>query len=160
MEKKSSKMIAKSTGQAELGTHSCTGRLRRFLSAYDNLAGVIKKRFDTEGDAIGAYIGKLGAVMDIPYRDELMIRLVRCREIKNKFTRGEISGLEYAVSEEDISALLSLTRRISRSKDPVSHHTRGVIASRIRRYSNTAVYIAGAVLILLLSAALFFAIKY
>ena len=160
MEKKSSKMVG-GQGESLQGAGVCRAmKAKRFILAYDKLALAIRQRFDADGDAVSFYVGRLGAVMEASYRDELMIKLVRCREIRNKFTRGEISQLEYAISEEDIAALLSLRRRVLRSKDPVSCHERGIIISKLKRYSSTAVYVFCAALILLLSVALFFAIKY
>lgn len=160
MEKKSSKMVGgQSEGLKSAGVCRAV-RSRRFVSAYDKLALAIKQRFDADGDAVSYYVGRLGAVAEGSYRDELMIKLVRCREIRNKFTRGEISQLEYAISEDDIAALLSLRRRVLRLKDPVSCHERGIIISKLKRYSSAAVYVFCAALIFLLSVALFFAIKY
>lgn len=160
MEKKSSKIITKQSAAAQGGGAFVSTKIRRFISAYDKLNDALRRRFDTEGDVIGTYVGRLGSVSNLAYRDELMIRLVRYREIRNKFTRGELSQTDIAVSEEDIASLLSLAKRVSRAKDPVSCHERGVIVSKIRHYSKWAVHALFAMLVLILSVALIFAIKY
>ncbi len=160
MEKKSSKIISDENGGGEKCAAYVPTKLRRFISAYDKLTDALRRRFDTEGDVIGTYVGRLGSVSNLAYRDELMIRLVRYREIRNKFTRGELSQAEFTVSEEDIASLLSLAKRVSCAKDPVSCHDRGVIVSRIKHYSKWVAHVIFAALIFILSVALFFAIKY
>ena len=160
MEKKSSKIKTEQGRPMEKKTVYDSSKLRRFISAYDKLGATLCRRFGAEGDAIGMYVGRLGAASNIPYRDELMIRLVRCREIKEKFTRGQISAADIPVSSEDITAILSLEKKICSGKDPVSLYERGVRVSRLRQYSRTALSVASALTITALAIALFFAIKY
>ena len=160
MEKKSSKIINGQGEKTSAESFVDAAKLRRFITVYDKLCATLRRRFDTEGDAVSLYVGKLGAVNNFTYRDELMITLVRCREIKNKFTRGELLPGNFVISDEDISTLISLEKRISRGKDPVSCHGRGVIVSKIKRYSHTAIYLLSAAVILALTVALFFAIKF
>ena len=160
MERKSSKIKKEQDKPKEKNSVCDSAKLRRFITAYDKLGATLHRRFGVEGDAVGMYVGRLGAVNNIPYRDELMIRLVRCREIKEKITRGQMSAGDISVSGEDITALLSLEKRVFSGKDPVSLYERGVRVSRLRQYSRTALFVASALTITALAVALFFAIKY
>ena len=160
MDKKSSKIEKRIEEEKRKAIQNESGRTRRFIAAYDRLNATCRARLDTEGDAIGAYIGRLGAVKDLTYRDELMIRLVRCREIKNKFTRGELSQDGRVISDEDTAALISLEKKVARGKDPVTGYERGERAQKFKRYSHAIMSALSLITITILAVALFFAIKY
>ena len=159
-EKKSSKINIKRIEPNTNESVYVTAKARRFITAYDKLNATIRKRFNIDGDAVSAYVGRLGSVGNASYRDELMIRLVRCREIRNKFTLGQIYEGNAVVSDEDISSLLSLEKRVFRLTDPVSCHERGEMVSKFRRYSRAVMSILSLFTITALAIALFFAIKY
>ena len=160
MDKESSKINWTRKTEKVKPTPKEAGKYKRFIAAYDRLNATCRARLDTEGDAVGAYIGRLGAVKDTSYRDELMIRLVRCREIKNKFTRGELSQDGAVISDEDIYSLISLEKKISHGKDPVTGYERMVRAIKFRRYSHAVMSVISLITITVLAVALIFAIKY
>lgn len=166
MMEKSSKMKTQEENGTQGGSQLHLGalsinKIKRFLVAYERLNRACRARLDTEGDAVGVYVGRLGAIPNQSYRDELMIRLVRCREAANKFTRGAILPSDVRIiTEEDISALTALSKKIVRAKDPVSRYERGERVSRIRQYGRAVYVYFSLAAITVLTIALFFAIKY
>ena len=122
----------------------------RFLSTFIELDRDCCERFGVATGGVTEYINRLNNARFAPGRDEVLPKLVRYRNIRNKLAHetGSLRRMN-DVSKIDIKWIRQFNRAIHRKKDPISAYLRK--ARRFARRRKAIRYgTFGAVILLLL----------
>ena len=92
-----------------------------FLTAYIELDKTCCRRFDIKSGGVSSYINKLVHERFAPEREEILPRLIRYRNLRNKLAHdeGALNGIT-EIEKNDLKWIQSFTKTVSRRKDPIS----------------------------------------
>ena len=92
-----------------------------FLTAYIELDKACCHRFGIKSGGVSMYINKLVQERFIPEREEVLPRLIRYRNLRNKLAHedGALNGIT-EIEKGDLKWIQSFTKTVSRKKDPIS----------------------------------------
>lgn len=131
----------------------------RFMSEYIELDSDCCEKFGIPSGGVTEYINRLNNSRFAPGRDEVLPRLVRYRNVRNKFAHetGAIRRSE-ELDSSDIAWIRRFTRDIRRSRDPLSVYLRRARRFARRRRIRRYITVTAAVLLILLAALIVFAV--
>ncbi len=121
----------------------------KFLEQYNSLDMACREKFGVPSGGVTEYINRLNNARYAPGREDVLPRLVRYRNLRNRMAH-EVGSLRRSsdISKEDIKWVHGFLRAVNRSKDPISIYLRKARRyarrRRLKRYA-----IAAAVLILI-----------
>ena len=92
-----------------------------FLTSYIELDKACCRRFSIQSGGVSMYINKLVHERFVPEREEILPRLIRYRNLRNKLAHedGALNGIT-EIEKSDIKWLDSFAKTVSRKKDPIS----------------------------------------
>ena len=111
----------------------------KFLNTYIELDKVCCEKFGISAGGVTEYINRLNNARFAPGRDDALPRLVRYRNLRNRFAH-EPSAIRKTdeVSKEDDKWLLRFKKDVERKRDPISKYLkkarRYARRRRLRRY--------------------------
>lgn len=144
------------------GRGSAVGRRinEKFLNCYMEIDRICCTKFGVAAGGVTEYINRLNNARFAPGRDDVLPRLVRYRNLRNKFAHevGAIRRVD-EISKIDIRWLKGFTKDIVRKRDPISIYLR-----KARRYARhkklrRIFYISAISIIVILAAVIYFALK-
>ena len=117
-------------------------------------------KFGLATGGVTEYINRLNNARFAPGRDDVLPRLVRYRNLRNKFAH-EVGALRKVdeISKFDIRWLTNFQRDVSKKRDPISTYLRKARRFARRRKIRRAIYIIAAVTIAALGAFIYYLIK-
>lgn len=133
----------------------------QFLASYMELDKDCCDKFGVTTGGVTEYINRLNNARFAPGRDDVLPRLVRYRNLRNKFSH-EVGALRRVdeITKVDVNWVRTFNRDLNKKRDPISAYLkkarRFVRRRKIRRFA----YVATAVVIIGLIVALYFAIKH
>ena len=103
----------------------------RFLASYIELDKDCCEKFGVAAGGVTEYINRLNNARFAPNREEVLPRLVRYRNLRNKMAH-EIGSLRKLneVTKADITWIRKFDKDITKKKDPISSYLK-----RARRYA-------------------------
>ena len=130
-----------------------------FLAGYIELDRDCCEKFGVSTGGITEYINRLNNARFAPGRDEVLPRLVRYRNTRNKFAH-ELSALRKTdeVTKVDVKWLRSFNKDIIKKRDPISVYLRKARKYARRRRLRRWVYVVLFAIIAALATALYFAL--
>ena len=129
-----------------------------FLTSYIELDKACCRRFGIQSGGVSMYINKLVQERFIPEREEILPRLIRYRNLRNKLAHedGALNGIT-GIEKGDLQWINSFTKTVSRKKDPISLYE-GKAERYVRGKKIGGILKISAVVILAIAAV--FALKY
>lgn len=123
-----------------------------FLSTYNGLDKICCGKFGIVTGGVTEYINRLINARFAPGRDDVLPRLVKYRNLRNRIAHeeGAIHKLE-GITRADVGWIKAFTRDLEKKRDPISLYLR-----KARRYANrrkARKYIVAAFAVILLVAA-------
>ena len=96
-----------------------------FVAAFVELDKECSEKFGVANGGVTEYINRLNNARFAPGRDDILPRLVRYRNLRNKLTH-EVSAMRKSeeVSKVDVKWLNSFKKSIRKKKDPISLYLR------------------------------------
>ncbi len=97
-----------------------------FLNIYLELDHLCCEKFGITSGGITEYITRLNNARFAPGRDDVLPKLVRYKNLRNRFVNepGSVRRSD-DITKEDIRTLMRFCRDIKRRKDPISKYLRG-----------------------------------
>ena len=131
-----------------------------FLSSYMELDKDCCDKFGVTTGGVTEYINRLNNARFAPGRDDVLPRLVRYRNLRNKFSH-EVGALRRVdeITKVDVSWLRSFNRDVRKKRDPISVYLKKARRYVRRRKIRRVCYVAAAIIIVGLAIALYFALK-
>lgn len=131
-----------------------------FLTAYMELDRDCCEKFGVSTGGVTEYINRLNNARFAPGRDDVLPRLVRYRNVRNRFAH-EISAIRRVdeIAKVDVSWLRAFNRDIVRKRDPISAYLRKARKFARRRKLRRIFYGFLTSVIVVLLILLYFAIK-
>lgn len=92
-----------------------------FLTEYIELDKACCRRFGIQSGGVSMYINKLVQERFVPEREEILPRLIRYRNFRNKLAHedGALNGFN-EIEKSDLKWIQTFTKTVSRKKDPIS----------------------------------------
>ena len=131
-----------------------------FLSSYMELDKDCCDKFGVTTGGVTEYINRLNNARFAPGRDDVLPRLVRYRNLRNKFSH-EVGALRRVdeITKVDVSWLRSFNRDVRKKRDPISVYLKRARRYVRRRKLRRVCYAVAATVIIGLAIALYFALK-
>ena len=122
-----------------------------FLSTYNGLDKICCQKFGVVTGGTTEYINRLMNARFAPGRDDVLPRLVKYRNIRNRIAHeaGALDRLD-GITRADLRWISGFTRDLEKKRDPLSLYLKK--ARRYARHRRARKYIIWALLILLLVA--------
>ena len=96
---------------------------KAFLSEYVQLDKTCCTKFGVTSGGVTEYINRLNNARFAPGRDDILARLVRYRNTRNRFAHELISlRKSNEVAKSDVKWLRSFSKSIDKKKDPISRY--------------------------------------
>ena len=132
----------------------------RFLASYMELDKDCCDKFGVTTGGVTEYINRLNNARLAPGRDDVLPRLVRYRNLRNKFSH-EVGALRRVdeITKVDVHWIRTFNRDLIRKRDPISAYLKKARRYVRRRKLRRFAYGAAAVLIIGLGIALYFALR-
>ena len=132
----------------------------RFLASYMELDKDCCDKFGVTTGGVTEYINRLNNARFAPGRDDVLPRLVRYRNLRNKFSH-EVGALRRVdeITKVDVHWIRTFNRDLIRKRDPISAYLKKARRYVRRRKLRRFAYGAAAVLIIGLGIALYFALR-
>ena len=132
----------------------------RFLVSYMELDKDCCDKFGVTTGGVTEYINRLNNARFAPGRDDVLPRLVRYRNLRNKFSH-EVGALRRVdeITKVDVHWIRTFNRDLIRKRDPISAYLKKARRYVRRRKLRRFAYGAAAVLIIGLGIALYFALR-
>ena len=132
----------------------------RFLASYMELDKDCCDKFGVTTGGVTEYINRLNNARFAPGRDDVLPRLVRYRNLRNKFSH-EVGALRRVdeITKVDVHWIRAFNRDLLKKRDPISAYLNQARRYVRRRKLRRFVYGAAAVLIIGLGIALYFALR-
>ena len=132
----------------------------KFLASYMQLDKDCCDKFGVTTGGVTEYINRLNNARFAPGRDDVLPRLVRYRNLRNKFSH-EIGALRRVdeITKIDVHWINTFNRDLMRKRDPISAYLKKARRYVRRRKLRRFAYGAAAVLIIGLGIALYFALR-
>ncbi len=130
-----------------------------FLAGYNELDKDCSEKFGVTNGGVTEYINRLNNARFAPGRDDVLPRLVRYRNIRNKFAH-ESDALRKSdeVTKVDVKWIRSFNRDVMKKRDPISLYLRKARKYARRRKIRRWAYVLLFATIAALSIALYFAL--
>lgn len=124
----------------------------KFLSTYNGLDKICCQKFGIVTGGTTEYISRLMNTRFAPERDEVLARLVKYRNLRNRMAH-EVGALEDAegITKADLRWIAGFTKDLEKKRDPISLYLRR--ARRYARRRRMAKYVIFALVILAAAAA-------
>ena len=131
-----------------------------FLEIYKELDRDCCEKFGVTSGGVTEYINRLNNARFAPERDDVLPRLVRYRNIRNKFAHdvGSIRKSD-EISKADIKWVRGFNKDLIKKRDPISTYLRKARRYARRRKLYRAVLVISVILIAALAGALYFALS-
>ncbi|MBO5879020.1 MAG: hypothetical protein J6Q68_00500 [Clostridia bacterium] len=131
-----------------------------FLAAYIELDSDCSKKFGVSSGGVTEYINRLNNARFAPGRDDVLPRLVRYRNVRNKFAH-EIAALRKVdeITKVDLNWIRSFNRDVLRKRDPISLYLRKARRYARRRKMRRLLYVSLVFIIVILAALLYFSLS-
>ena len=131
-----------------------------FLTAYMELDRDCCEMFGVSTGGVTEYINRLNNARFAPGRDDVLPRLVRYRNVRNRFAH-EINAIRRVdeIAKVDVSWLRAFNRDVVRKRDPISAYLRKARKFARRRKLRRIFYELLFTVIAVLLILLYFAIK-
>ncbi len=132
----------------------------RFLASYMELDKDCCDKFGVTTGGVTEYINRLNNARFAPGRDDVLPRLVRYRNLRNKFSH-EVGALRRVdeITKVDVHWIRTFNRDLIRKRDPISAYLKKARRYVRRRKLRRFAYGAATVLIIGLGIALYFALR-
>ena len=120
-----------------------------FVAAFAELDKDCAEKFGVANGGVTEYINRLNNARFAPGRDDVLPRLVRYRNLRNKFAH-EISAMRKSeeISKADVKWIHTFGKSIRKKKDPISLYLRKARKyARRRKMRNVFVALLGAAVI-------------
>lgn len=132
-----------------------------FLEVYKELDRDCSEKFGVATGGVTEYINRLNNARFAPERDDVLPRLVRYRNIRNKFAH-DISSIRKSdeLSKADVKWIRAFNRDVVRRKDPLSVYLRKARRFARRRKMYRSLIICFILLVLALGAALWYTLTH
>ena len=132
----------------------------RVLASYMELDKDCCDKFGVTTGGVTEYINRLNNARFAPGRDDVLPRLVRYRNMRNKFSH-EVGALRRVdeITKVDVHWIRTFNRDLVRKRDPISAYLKKARRYVRRRKLRRFAYGAAAVLIIGLGIALYFALR-
>ena len=129
-----------------------------FLTAYIELDKTCCRRFGIQSGGVSTYINKLVYERQVPEREEILPRLIRYRNLRNKLAHdeGALNGITEIV-KSDLKWLAAFSKTVAKKKDPLSVYEE---RTRVRVGGSKAGSVIMVIILALLAIAAVFALKY
>ena len=131
-----------------------------FLSVYMDLDKICCVKFGIVSGGVTEYINRLNNARFAPGRDDVLPRLVRYRNLRNKFA-NEVQAIRRVdeITKVDVSWIRGFERDVRKKRDPISVYLR-----KARKYARRRKLYRGFVwslvlIIIALAVALYFSLK-
>lgn len=130
----------------------------KFLSCYMSLDKICCDKFGIATGGVTEYINRLNNARFAPGRDDVLPRLVRYRNLRNKFAH-EVGALRRVdeLAKVDIKWLRGFERDLNKKRDPISVYLKKARRHVRRRRLRRIFYAVAAVSIVALGIALYIA---
>ena len=130
-----------------------------FLSSYMELDKDCCEKFGITTGGVTEYINRLNNARFAPGRDDVLPRLVRYRNIRNKFAH-EVSAIRKVdeITKVDVNWLRSFNKDVIKKRDPISLYLRKAKRFARRRKAHRWFYVILFAIIAVLATLLYFAI--
>ena len=127
----------------------------QFLSAYMQLDKLCCDRLGVATGGVTEYINRLNNARFAPGRDDVLPRLVRYRNLRNKFAH-EVGALRRVdeITKVDVRWVRTFERDLAKKKDPISAYLRKARRYARRKKLRRALYIGAAGVIVALTVTL------
>ncbi len=131
-----------------------------FLTTYMELDRDCCEKFGVATGGVTEYINRLNNARFAPGRDDVLPRLVRYRNIRNKFAH-EIAALRRVdeITKVDVNWLRSFNKDVMKKRDPISLYLRKARRYARRRKLRRIFYLTLIVIIAVLAVLLYFALS-
>lgn len=132
----------------------------RFLASYMELDKDCCDKFGVTTGGVTEYINRLNNARFAPGRDDVLPRLVRYRNLRNKFSH-EVGALRRVdeITKVDVHWIRAFNRDLMKKRDPISAYLKKARRYVRRRKLRRFAYGTAAVVIIGLAIALYFALK-
>ena len=132
----------------------------RFLASYMELDKDCCDKFGVTTGGVTEYINRLNNARFAPGRDDVLPRLVRYRNLRNKFSH-EVGALRRVdeITKVDVHWIRAFNRDLMKKRDPISAYLKKARRYVRRRKLRRFAYGAATVLIIGLGIALYFALR-
>ncbi len=132
----------------------------QFMSCYLELDKECCEKFGVTTGGVTEYINRLNNARFAPNRDDVLPRLVRYRNMRNKFAH-EVGAIRRAdeLTKADISWLRAFGRDIVRKRDPISAYLKKTRKTARQKKLRRIFYIGAFAVIVILSILLVIAIN-
>ena len=133
----------------------------KFISEYIELDRECSDKFGVPYGGVTEYINRLNTARFAPGREEVMPRLVRYRNIRNRLAH-EIASIRRTgeVTKEDIAWLKKFLRAVRKRRDPISiYFLKARRYARRRAISRVVTAVASFLLVLITVIAIIFLVK-
>ena len=132
----------------------------QFLATYMELDKDCCDKFGVTTGGVTEYINRLNNARFAPGRDDVLPRLVRYRNLRNKFSH-EVGALRRVdeITKVDVNWLRTFNRDMNKRRDPISAYLKKARRFVRRRKMRRFGYFAAAIIIIGLIVALYFALR-
>lgn len=131
-----------------------------FLEIYKELDRDCCEKFGVTSGGVTEYINRLNNARFAPERDDVLPRLVRYRNIRNKFAHdvGSIRKSD-EISKADIKWVRGFNKDLVKKRDPISTYLRKARRYARRRKMYRIVFVVFILLIIALAGALWYTLS-
>ena len=131
-----------------------------FLSAYMELDKDCCEKFGVTTGGVTEYINRLNNARVAPGRDDVLPRLVRYRNLRNKFAHevGAVRRVD-EITKVDVNWLRAFDRDVVKKRDPISSYLRKARKFARRRKLRRKLYLAAAGIIVILAVVVYFLLR-
>lgn len=131
-----------------------------FLSAYMELDKDCCEKFGVTTGGVTEYINRLNNARFAPGRDDVLPRLVRYRNLRNKFAHevGAVRRVD-EITKVDVNWLRAFDRDVVKKRDPISSYLRKARKFARRRKLRRKLYLAAAGIIVILAVVVYFLLR-
>ena len=132
----------------------------RFLAKFIEVDNNCCSKFGVTTGGVTEYINRLNNARFAPGRDDVLPRLVKYRNLRNKFAH-EIGALRSVdeITKQDLAWLTTFNRTLIRKRDPISAYLRKARRYVRRRKLRRIAYMTAVVVLIAVAIAVWFAIK-
>ena len=132
----------------------------KFLTCYMSIDKICCDKFGIATGGVTEYINRLNNARFAPGRDDVLPRLVRYRNLRNKFAH-EVGALRRVdeLAKVDIKWLRAFEKDLTKKRDPISVYLKKTRRYARRRKLRRAFYAVAAISIAALAVALYFVLS-
>ena len=118
------------------------------------------EKFGVTTGGVTEYINRLNNARFAPGRDDVLPRLVRYRNLRNKFAHevGAVRRVD-EITKVDVNWLRAFDRDVVKKRDPISSYLRKARKFARRRKLRRKLYLAAAGIIVILAVVVYFLLR-